>query len=279
MSEANGSENNGQAGGDGAAGGGAGSGAPQDWTAGFDDTTRGYVQNKGWTKPADVLGGYQNLEKLLGADKAGRGVILPKDDATPEEMSAFYNKLGRPENADGYKLPIPEGQSPEFAKTAAGWFHEMGLSAKQAEGLTGKWNEFQAQAAEAAEAQYAQQSTLDEQELRREWGKDFDAHAELARRARREAGLTDEEGRALERALGLKKAANVFAKLGKQYAESPMKGGEGSTGAGKFGNTPADAKARIAALKADTGWTEKYLNGDVTARQEFERLHAIAFSG
>jgi hypothetical protein len=55
-----------------------------------------------------------------------------------------------------------------------------------------------------------------------------------------------------------------------------MKGGENS-GPGQFGVTAADAKAKIAALQKDTGWTAKYLNGDVSARQEFDRLHKIAY--
>lgn len=123
---------------------------------------------------------------------------------------------------------------------------------------------------------FSQQAAVDLQDLQREWGDKFDQQAELARRARREAGLTDDDGKAIERALGLKKAASVFAKLGQQFAEAPMKGDAGAP-AGRFGNTPEDAKARIDALKRDTGWTAKYLSGDADARAEFERLHRIAF--
>jgi hypothetical protein len=263
----------------GAGDGGAGAGAaPQDWTAGFDDGTRGLIQTKGWKTPGDAIASYANLEKLLGADKAGRAVVPPKEDASPDEWSQFYQRLGRPEKADGYKLPVPDGDAGSFAQTAAQWFHEAGLSAKQAEMLAGKWNEHMGGQMNQQAAQYEQQSALDLQDLQKEWGQQFEANAELARRARREAGLTDQEGQAIERALGLKKAAHVFAFLGKQFAEAPMKGGEGA-GRGSFGGTPEDAKARIAALKNDAGWTSKYLAGDADARSEFERLHRIAFPG
>lgn len=256
---------------------GAGAGAA-DWTSGFPDEVRGVVQTKGWKSPADAVGSYMNLEKLLGADKAGRGVVLPKDDAPAEEWAAFYNRMGRPESADGYKLPVPEGDSGGFASTAAQWFHEAGLTPKQAETLAAKWNEYSGTTLQSQEAEFEQKSAIELQDLQREWGDKFNEQAELARRARRESGLSDEEGLAIERALGLKKAAQVFAKLGQQFAEAPVKGGEGAH-AGRFGGTPEDAKARIAALKGDAGWTAKYLSGDADARAEFERLHRIAFPG
>ena len=261
---------------------GAGAGAPAgsdaggDWTAGLPDTARGFVQTKGWKSPADLLGSYQNLEKLMGADKAGRGVVLPKEDAAPEDWAAFYNRLGRPESPDGYKLPVPDGDAGAFAKDAAQWFHEAGLTSKQAEALAARYAEWTGKASESTDAAYEQQAALDVADLKRAWGKEYDAQTELARRAIREAGLTTDEAQMIERALGLGKAVRVFAALGKQFAESPMRGGEGA-GRGSFGQTPEAARARISALKADKAWTQRYLGGDADARSEFERLHRIAY--
>jgi hypothetical protein len=256
--------------------GDGGAGGAADWTASFPDDIRGVIQTKGWKSPADAIGSYVNLEKLMGADKAGRGVVLPKDDAPAEEWAAFHNRLGRPESPDGYKIPVPEGDAGAFAKQASQWFHEAGLTAKQAETLASKWNEHVGGATQQQQAQFEQQAAIDMQDLQQAWGDKFEANAELARRARREAGLSDAEGQAIERALGLKKAAEVFSFLGRQFAEAPIKGGEGAQ-RGTFGGTPEDARARISALKADTGWTAKYLSGDTDARSEFERLHRIAY--
>lgn len=265
-----------------AAGAGAGEagagGAPAAVPQGWGDLTpdlASVVQNKGWQSPVDALTSYTNLEKLLGADKAGRALVPPKDDAPPEEWNAFWGKLGRPDAPDGYQLPLPEGDTGEFAKTAAEWFHEVGLPAKQAVALTEKWNAYQQAQAEAAQAQFEQQSAVDVQALQSAWGQQFDAQVELGRRAIREAGLTPEQAMAIERAIGVENAAKAFAKLGAQYAEAPIKGGEGQ--ARSFGATPEDAKARIAALRNDQQWTARYLNGDADARAEFERLHQIAF--
>lgn len=279
MSEATGSTLVGNPAGTAPAGteGGAGTTAPQDWTATLPEDVRGMVQNKGWRTPADAIGSYQNLEKLLGADKAGRALVPPKEDAPPEEWQAFYGKLGRPEAPDGYKIPVPEGDTGEFAKTASAWFHEAGLTTKQAEALASKWTEYAGGMMEQQQATFEQQAALDLQNLQKEWGPQFEAQSELARRAIREAGLSAQEGQAIEKALGLAKAAKVFAFLGKQFAEAPMKGGEGAS-RGNFGGTPESAKARISALKADPAWAAKYLNGDADARAEFARLHEIAFS-
>lgn len=249
---------------------------PQDWTASFNDDVRGMVQTKGWKSPADAINSYANLERLLGADKAGRGIVIPKDDAPGEEWGQFYGKLGRPEKPEDYKIAVPDGDTGEFASAAASKFHELGISAKQAKGLEEFWGEFGSSAMQASEAKFEQQSAVDLQDLKKEWGQAFDAKAELARRARMESGLTEDEGKAIERALGLKKAAEVFSFLGKQFGESEAKGMDGARSVG-FGATPADAKARIAALSNDKEWTAKYLSGNVDAKAEFERLHRIAY--
>ena len=38
------------------------------------------VKAKGWKGPADALLSYQNLEKVFGADKAGRTILAPKSE-------------------------------------------------------------------------------------------------------------------------------------------------------------------------------------------------------
>jgi hypothetical protein len=44
-------------------------------------------------------------------------------------------------------------------------------------------------------------------------------------------------------------------------------------------NTPEAATARIAELKKDQGFLERYLDGEVQARVEFTRLHGLATKG
>ena len=106
-----------------------------------DEGTRTWVQAKGWKDPSALAESAYNLEKLIGHEKAGRTVVIPGADAKPEEIAAYRAKIGIPANATDYKLPVPEGTSPEFASEAAKWFHETGIPPAQAQQLTEKWNQ------------------------------------------------------------------------------------------------------------------------------------------
>lgn len=241
--------------------------------ADLDPDTAQWVQAKNIPDARAALTSYRNLEKLLGADKAGRALIPPKDDAAPEEWGAFFGKLGKPESADGYQLSGPDGVTGDFAKQAATWFHESNLTGKQAEVLGQKWNEYHLQQEKAFETQAAADITS----LRSELGPQFDQTVELARRAMREAGVADDKAKAIERAIGVAEATKLFAHLGKQYQEAPLKGGEGAQ-AGGFALSADTAKAKISQLKSDSEFSARLVKGDAAAKDEWNALHKIAFS-
>lgn len=239
------------------------------WYDAFPEEVRGLVETKGWQSPVDAIQSYTNLEKFLGADKAGRGLVLPKDDAGPEEWAQVYDKLGRPQNPDGYKLPVPDGADPEFAKEAAGKFHELGLTAKQAQALT-EWFNGKSEGAMAAQQNMMAQSAEQQMaELQQEWGKEFDANIESGRRAARQFGVQEEMLTKIENAVGTKEMLKLFAKIGKGMGEDSFVEGSGS---GKFGMSPEAARVQINRLKADPEWSAKYLSGNADAKAELERL-------
>jgi hypothetical protein len=251
----------------------AGSPAPQ-WYDALPEDTRGLIQNKGWKDPVDVINSYSNLEKLLGADKAGRGLVLPKDDADAGEWGKVYDRLGRPTSPDGYKLPVPEGDTGEFAKVAAGKFHELGLTAKQAEALAGWYNEQSAGIVQQSAAQLAQQSEADMASLEQEWGQSYDANIEASRRAVREFGFNEQELDAIERGLGTANMMKKFADIGKRLGESQFVEGKNN---GNFGMSPEAARVRISQLKQDPEWTAKYLGGNADAKAELEKLMKVGY--
>ncbi len=258
--------------------GNAGASAPQgqqaNWFDGYTEDLRGLIQNKGWKDPQDVISSYSNLEKLLGADKAGRGLVLPKEDADASEWGKVYDKLGRPTSPDGYKLPVPDGDTGEFAKVAAGKFHELGLTAKQAEALAGWYNEQSAGIVQQSAAQLAQQSEADMASLEQEWGQSYDANIEASRRAVREFGFNEQELDAIERGLGTANMMKKFADIGKRLGESQFVEGKNS---GNFGMSPEAARVRVSQLKQDPEWTAKYLGGNADAKAELERLMKIGY--
>ena len=122
---------------------------------------------------------YINATKMIGQDK----VAVPNENSTDDQWNEVYEKLGRPESADKYKLdvqseivPLDEGAVKSFAENA----HKLGLNNKQAQGIL----EYYKNSMEGSE----QQSRIDtetaqanaEQELRKEWGRSFDENLKKA---------------------------------------------------------------------------------------------------
>jgi hypothetical protein len=242
--------------------------------------TRTWVEAKGWKDPAALAESAYNLEKLIGFDKAGRTIVVPKDDAPPEERRAFLTKLGVPETPDGYKLPVPEGADPAFAKTAAQWMHEAGIPPKQAELLATKWNEHAAKAVTADQQAAATKADQEFSALMGEWGKDADARLEVGRRAAAQfiPAANPQERQALmtklELAMGTKNMLTMFAEMGRHLGEHTM---IGNGQPGQYGAmTPAQAQAKISALKMDPTWTAAYVGGDKGKLKEMTDLMAIA---
>jgi hypothetical protein len=246
------------------------------WLAGADEARVGYVQNKGWTDPTQVVESYVNLEKLLGADRAGRTVVLPNPDAAPAELASFYDKLGRPSDPSGYKIPVPEGVPPEFATGVAAKLHELGIPKAAGEGLAAWWNE-QATAAQAAgKATLDASIAADDAALRTAWGAAFQQNVAQAQAAVRGLGIDKATIDKMEANMGLKATMELFQKIGAKTGEPDFVTGEGGQ---KFGNalTPGQALAKIAELKADRDFTGKLSRGDAGARAELSKLNAFAY--
>lgn len=250
--------------------------AAPSWLTGADETTVGYVQNKGWKEPVQVLESYRNLEKLLGADKAGNAVVLPKPDAPQAEVDAFYNRLGRPADAAGYKIAVPEGVDPEFSKVAGTWFHELGLTQKQGEALAAKWNEYMGTAITGMKQAEEQKFQQEDQALRQEWGAAFTQELAKAQTAARALGVTPEMIDNMQKSMGHKATMQFFAKIGAKTGEPDFVTGDKTE---QFGAamTPGQAQAKIAELTADKNFVSRYINKDAAAVAEMKRLHEFAF--
>tara|TARA_B100002019_G_scaffold238248_1_gene213291 strand:- start:198 stop:1055 length:858 start_codon:yes stop_codon:yes gene_type:complete len=122
---------------------------------------------------------YVNATRMIGQDK----VAVPNNNSTEDQWNEVYDKLGRPESADKYKLevksdvvPLDDSAIKQFAENA----HQLGLNNKQAQGIL----EFYKNSMESS----AQQSKIDtetaqanaEQELRKEWGSNYEANIKKA---------------------------------------------------------------------------------------------------
>lgn len=184
-----------------------------------------------------------------GLDASTRSMIEKDGYKTPADLVAKVRSYAPPEAPDKYELPVPEGESDEFAKTvAAPLFHKAGLSNEQAKVLAAGWNELQTQqrtaATQAEEASAREASALAERQngdLKREWGAQYDANVELSRRAIRSAmsatGAKDDTVStmidAMEKTHGFAFVHKFFSHLGKSMAEDTAHGlGSKATGGG-----------------------------------------------
>jgi hypothetical protein len=244
------------------------------WLPDADETTVGMVQNKGWDSPAKLLNSYQQLEKFVGAP-ADKIVRLPGETSTKEELDAFYSKLGRPADPNGYEIKAPQGADDTFAKAAAGKFHELGLNTKQAQELV-QWYESQGAAAGEMSQQAKTAANVEQQNaLRTEWGAAYDAKLTQAREFARAAGIDAPTLDKLQDSMGYDGVMKFMANLGGKIGEGNYQSGGRSSNFSAM--TPGQAKAEIQALRADRDFTQKYLAGNVEAKQRMAQLNSWAY--
>ena len=71
---------------------------------------------EGWKDNAAVVESYANLEKLLGADRAGRTVVLPGDKATPKRDGRLPRQDRRARISRRLRYQAAAGHADTFAK-------------------------------------------------------------------------------------------------------------------------------------------------------------------
>lgn len=251
------------------------------WDTVKDPEVKTWLGTKKYPDAESALKSHWSLERLMGADKAGRTVMLPKDDNDADGWKALTAKLGVPDTPDGYKLPMPEGTDDGFAKTASKWFHEAGVPPRAANKIAEAWNAWVGEQVKAGEAADVAESEKQMGALEKEWGNEFGPKRELAQRGYREFakqfGLDDKA--ALERAESVLGAANLtkfFAGLGQLNSESAFAGADAKGG---FSGSKQAAMDQIREIQA------KRIKGEINDhawRTEYEpkllKLGAIASS-
>ena len=147
---------------------------PVTTSAWYSDEYKGVVEQKGWKEPTDVLKSYTELEKTMG----GR-LKMPTPESSAEEIRAFYQKTGCPENPDGYEIQVAEDAA-RFRDEAAenelkGVAHQMGVSKQAFEAIVSKYYEHMA-------SQVAAGAAAGERVLREELGAGYDEGLAVAQR-------------------------------------------------------------------------------------------------
>jgi hypothetical protein len=196
---------------------------PNDWRATLPPEIRDAPSVTKFQDVGALAKSYIEAEKLIGR----KGVIVPSENATAEEQAAFRAALGVPESADAYGLKAPEGVpegvwSEDNAKAFAAAAHKLGLTPAQAQGIAA-W-----QAARVAEMAASAGLEADgrtwEDTLKTEWGAQFDAKLDLAKRAVREFGADAATLEAFEAKAGGAALMRMFARIGEKVAEDKPAG-------------------------------------------------------
>lgn len=274
---AGGAASGGQAQGAGAGAGAAGGQGAAPWYGSFQNAElRGYVESKGFASPEVLADGYRNLEKLTGVPP-DQLLRLPKDD-DKAAWDGVWKRLGRPDKPEDYKLPVLEGDSGDFAKLAAQWFHEAGVPAKAAQAIAAKNNEYLKNAMAGMQKVRAEKFAQEEKALMREWGDAAEKNLGLVDAVADKLGIDDKALVALRDAMGPAGAMRFLHNLGAKLGEDTFVSGNGTPSfAGRM--SPDAAQARIEQLKADPAWAQKYLQGGATEREEMDRLLKMAYPG
>ncbi|ENS1056070.1 hypothetical protein ACEZG4_001499 [Enterobacter kobei] len=156
--------------------------------AAADTTAAETTQQAATTQQTSILGTTQSQTQQATSTEGTQAQPEPFLKELPaaddkEGWAAVYAKMGRPETAEGYELPVPEGDTGEFAKAASQWLYDAGLSKQQAQALATHWNTHQAAQLEAQQAALTQQVEKDMTAMKQTWGADFDANSAIVRTA------------------------------------------------------------------------------------------------
>lgn len=151
------------------------------WLDGLEEEYKSNPLINKWESLNDFAKTHLNAQKLIGADK----IAIPGKAATDEEWQSVYQRLGAPEDPQQYSLEKADVFDENTFETFRNTAYEIGLSNKQAEKIS---NYFENQVREGQEvlAQRAEEARFNgEQELRQEFGQNFEKKLTQAQAAAR----------------------------------------------------------------------------------------------
>ena len=212
---------------------------------------------------------YINATKMIGQDK----IVIPTKNSTQEAWDEAYAKLGRPESADKYALDVKSDVVP-FDETAIKSFaeqsHKLGLNNKQAQGILEFYKNNMEGSAQQAKIDTETAQSQAEQQLRQEWGRDFDGKVKQAG-ALAKANINPEVlDMTLSNGTRLGDHPEIikgFAKIAGMMSEDKIVSTESENV-----NTVADIETEISAITNDTDgpyWNKQHPDHDKVVQQVY----------
>lgn len=266
----NGDAAGGQAEGGAGAGGGTGAGGDggTPWYATLADkpadgqtlSDKAWIENKKFGSVADLVKQTRELEaRFLSGDK----IVMPKEGDPPEAHETFYKAIGRPENAEGYEIKLPEGRELDegFAAKMRDVAFKAGVPAQMFGPMAEAFNQHMIEVEQNLMAERAQAKSEGLAKIRTEWGSNFDAHLQQANQAMRMLGLDKESIGGIEDGLEAKfpgegtiRTLKLLQKLGSGMGEDSL---IDPANPKVFGVSPAAAREELKAMRTQPGIIEK----------------------
>ena len=207
-------------------------------------------------------------DKLTGVE----GIVRLPTEGNAEEQTQFFNRLGRPEKVEDYKLP--EGMTIDGNSDLVNAAHKVGLTNEQLTGLATTMA--QRSADEYEVLQSLNTKTVDT--LKETFGTDFDNRVKGA-----DAALAIYAAKHPEAAKELQElsATNpIITMVLSDHAQAlNEKGHEGMKAANNYGMTPTEAKERISEIQNTRG--HAYWNdsdpGHEAANLKMQKLYKVVY--
>lgn len=228
-----------------------------------------WLENKGFKSFPDMAAGYRSLESRMGGEK----VPMPKGEADAEGWQTLWKALGRPDDAAGYDIPVPDDMGKEYADQFRAKAHEIGLLPHQAKALA-EWNNTL-----VAETMALPDADATRTTLRAEWkGDAFDRNIELARRGAAQMQLDDKTIERLTVDLkGAPETLKLLAKIGGAFGEQgAMPGADGQPARQMGGQLTAEqAVTRKQEILKSPELRGKLAAGDMGLSEEWKRIAIV----
>ncbi len=212
---------------------------------------------------------YINATKMIGQDK----IVIPTKNSTQETWDEAYTKLGRPESADKYNFDVKSdvvNMDENAIKSFAEQSHKLGLNNKQAAGILDFYKNNMEGSAQQAKIDTETAQSQAEQELRQEWGRDFEGKVKQAG-ALAKANINPEVlDMTLSNGTRLGDHPEIikgFAKIANMMSEDKIVSTESENV-----NTVADIETEISTITNDTDgpyWNKQHPDHDKVVQQVY----------
>jgi hypothetical protein len=209
--------------------------------------------NGRYKSPLEIAKANFHKDKLLSK----RGVVIPNENSTPEEVSAYRKAVGVPDSADKYNVKpekLPEGLewSDDLAKPILDIAHKHGIPEAAMKELVAAHMANEAQRTGAVSEMIEKDLETGRQELQKSFGQDFEKKIDLAKRAAQSVGVNP-----LSRGFMDPDVVKGFVRLAEKISEDRLTG-DGKTG----GLMGGEALAKAIQTDANHPLHAKYLAGD-----------------